>query len=407
TAVLEQIKVAMGQQKSINGKISTMKRFLENRPEVVYLLMVDPANQKGFGVANVENFAHGAKFIDTMIQERSIVQAFNVLTNMQEPPNPYIRLVQDYWVEQSMQVKYAYLNPVHYFQWGMRGPAVQWAFYLWYGFGVLFGMLCFWYRGVAPKSMQHSVITKTKEPAADDLSDVADDDAEEIMQKEPKLQDDTLVVEKDQKNSVDGLDALIVEQEESIIFDAADNIEEEDDTKVDDIPSQVWIQLLDQPDLKDWESQGAFYVREDKNGLHAIGSPWASSIITRKEVLFSEFIFEAEGRVMTGNEGFALLFCVGKKYLTWILGGWENTQSIVLGYDATKTFHQIHPKKWYHIRIELEDNEVIGYIDGRTAWTLPRHEVVKDSPETGFQRGLGVGVFKTTTKFRNIRVLKV
>lgn len=373
--VMDEIKMSIKKKKISKPQANFIKSYLEDHPNTVYFLLLDPIENKGIGIVNVENFSHGAKYIDKIIQEKSMLQAFDLLRNTHENPNPYIKLAQDYWVEQSLQIKYAYLNPMNYYQWGMRGPVVLWGLYIWYVLGGVLGLMYFMMRGSPGQYVSQKPKSESLEEEKENIKFLQE-------RAEKQLEED---------------DA----QFEDMIED------DEDDTKVDDIPSQVWIRLMEAPDLKDWDTKGQFYVREDKKGLHAIGFPWASSIITRKEVIFPEFIFEVEGRVLTGTEGFVLLFRVGKHYLTWVLGGWENTQSVILGYDNTKTYHQILHKKWYHVRVEFEDSEVIGYIDGRTAWALQKSDITHDSPDVGFQKGLGVGVYKTTTKFRNIRVLKV
>ncbi|MCB0271966.1 MAG: hypothetical protein KDD46_03000 [Bdellovibrionales bacterium] len=384
--VIKEIKKQIEGKKITKKEARFIKNYLVDYKSLVYFLIFDPIENRGVGFVNQESFANGAQFIDAMIRGRGMHFTFENLKNTFESPNEYIKLQQDYWVDKSMQVRYAYLNPVNYFRWGIRSYIVTWGFYIWYFLGLCFSAFYFFGKINRPQLVESEAVSSSLIEEKKNM---------EFLQKRAQEQ-----IEKD-----------LVQDVSQVIFSEADaEYEEEvedDDTKVDDIPSQVWIRLLDEPDLKDWEVKGSFYVRGDKKGLHAIGFPWASSIVTRKEVIFPEFIFEAEARVLTGQEGFAVLFRVGKYYLTWVLGGWENSRSEVLGIESTKTFHQIHHKKWYHIRIEQENQEVIGYIDGRTAWTIATSEIVHDSPDVGFQKGLGVGVWNTTSKFRNIRVLKV
>jgi len=390
--VVKDMQHVFEQEGLIEPELAFVKSFFQDHPETVYVLLRDSVQKRELGLINVESFKHGGAFINDMIQSQGLRNTVRSLKKQQVSPNRFINLFQDIWFEQSMKVQFAYLNPMRYQQWGLREKILPWALNAWYAIGILTGLMMLIF-------MQPPVLSRSRRSRKKTTSSSLEDEKENIK----FLQDRAQKAEEHDTQSL----APLHQTKEPLKDESQKPITQEDVTKIDQIPPQIWIRLLDEPDLKDWDTKGDFYVREDRKGLHAVGFPWASSIITRKEVLFPEFVFEVEARVLAGDEGFCMLFQVGGHSLTWILGGWNNSHSVVLDYDATKTEHQILKKKWYHVRVELEDDELTGYIEGRTAWKLPKADITKDSQDVGFQKGLGVGVYKTTTKFRNVRILKV
>lgn len=384
--VIQNIKRGIDNTVLEDKDLEYIKSQLQENNDTVFFIMFDPLGKRGVGYVNLEVEERGGQYIKEMIVERGMQYTFDALKTMQAPPHDLVKQIDDYWIETSLQVKYGYLNPMKSHPRPKLLKTAQNTMLGWYGLGLI--MFLFHMLVNMPAAS-----AKTNVVQEEVLSDSLEEEKENIKY----LQDRAQAASEKEEDA-----------DEEMIFEESDTDEEgEDVTNVDDIPSQVWIRLLEEPDLKDWEVKGNFYVRKDKKGIYAIGFPWGSSIVTRKELHFDEFIFEAEGRILSGNEGFIVLFPIGEHQLVWVLGGWSNNRSEVLGYDATRTFHQIHQRKWYHIRVELEEEEITGYIDGRTAWTLKLDQITQSSPDVDMQKGLGVGVWKTTTKFRNIRVLKV
>jgi hypothetical protein len=162
-----------------------------------------------------------------------------------------------------------------------------------------------------------------------------------------------------------------------------------------------WTELFNQSDLKDWNVKGEWYTREQC----AIGFPWGGSITTKYDIPFDRYEFEVEAMRMVGGEGFALLFQSQGKQLVWMVGGWKNTRSEVIGFENTKTNDVLDKFRWYYMKIESEAEKLVGFLDGRKIWEIQKKDLVESSVDLGFQRGFGVGVWASMARFQRIRII--
>jgi len=177
---------------------------------------------------------------------------------------------------------------------------------------------------------------------------------------------------------------------------------EEDTTRDNEFTQKPgWTELFNQSDLKDWTIKGEWYTKEQC----VIGFPWGSSIITKYEIPFDKYEFEIEGQRMVGGEGFAILFQSQGKQLVWMLGGWKNTRSEVIGYESTKTHDTLDKFRWYYVKIESDEEKLVGFLDGRKIWEIQKKDLVEPVTDLGFQRGFGVAVWSSMARFQRIRII--
>ena len=177
---------------------------------------------------------------------------------------------------------------------------------------------------------------------------------------------------------------------------------EEDTTRDSEFSTKPgWTELFNQVDLKDWNIKGEWYARDSA----AIGFPWGGSITTKYEIPFEKFEFEVEGQRMVGEEGFAVLFQSQGKQLIWMVGGWKNTRSEVIGYEHTKTTDVLDKFRWYYIKIESDAEKLAGFLDGRKIWEIQKKDLIDSAHDLGFQQGFGVAVWSSMARFQRIRVI--
>jgi hypothetical protein len=177
---------------------------------------------------------------------------------------------------------------------------------------------------------------------------------------------------------------------------------EEDTTRDSEFQSKPgWTELFNQSDLKDWNVKGEWYARDQA----AIGFPWGGSITTKYEIPFEKYEFEVEGQRMVGGEGFSVLFQSQGKQLVWIIGGWKNSRSEVMGYEHTKTPDTLEKFRWYYVKIESDAEKLVGFLDGRKIWEILKKDVIEPTVDLGFQKGFGVGVWSSMARFQRIRMI--
>jgi hypothetical protein len=177
---------------------------------------------------------------------------------------------------------------------------------------------------------------------------------------------------------------------------------DEDTTRDNDFAQKPgWTELFNQSDLKEWNVKGEWYARDQA----AIGFPWGGSITTKYEIPFDQYEFEVEAMRMVGTEGFAVLFQCQGKQLIWMIGGWKNSRSEVIGYESSKTSDTLDKFRWYYIKIESDAEKLVGFLDGRKIWELAKKDVNEPSQDLGFQRGFGVGVWSSMARFQRIRII--
>jgi hypothetical protein len=177
----------------------------------------------------------------------------------------------------------------------------------------------------------------------------------------------------------------------------------EEDTTRDSEFSQKpgWTELFNQSDLKEWNVKGEWYAKDQA----VIGFPWGGSITTKYEIPFDKYEFEVEAQRMVGGEGFAVLFQSQGKQLVWMIGGWKNTRSELIGNDSCKTNDVLDKFRWYYVKIESDEDKLVGFLDGRKVWELAKKDIVEPAQELGFQRGFGVAVWSSMARFQRIRII--
>ncbi|MEZ4845712.1 MAG: hypothetical protein R2877_01705 [Bdellovibrionota bacterium] len=109
-------------------------------------------------------------------------------------------------------------------------------------------------------------------------------------------------------------------------------------------------------------------------------------------------------------EGFAVLFFFFQsqgKALTWMVGGWKNTRSEVIGYEHTKTNDVLDKFRWYYIKIESDAEKLVGFLDGRKIWEIQKKDLIDSGQDLGFQQGFGVAVWSSMARFQRIRIISI
>ena len=180
------------------------------------------------------------------------------------------------------------------------------------------------------------------------------------------------------------------------------NEELEEDTSRDKYETNIgWTELFNQNDLKDWHVKGEWYVKEQL----AIGFPWGGSIVTKYDIPFDKYEFEIEAQRMMSHEGFVVLFRLAQYQLVWVVGGWKNTRSEVVGYPSTVTSDALEKLRWYYVKVESDGEKLVGFLDGRKLWELQKSELHAPTHDLGFQNGFGVGIWAGMSRFQRIRIV--
>ena len=165
--------------------------------------------------------------------------------------------------------------------------------------------------------------------------------------------------------------------------------------------SGSWTDLFNGSDIKDWNLRGEWYVKDEC----VVGFPWGSSIVTQYDLPYDKYEFEVEAQRMTGSEGFAILFRNGEQQYVWMIGGWKNTRSEVIGFPSTVTKDTLQPSQWYLVKIESNEKNLTGYLDGKKIWELSKDEAPSNPKGLSFQDGFGVGIWSSMARFQRIRIV--
>jgi hypothetical protein len=112
-------------------------------------------------------------------------------------------------------------------------------------------------------------------------------------------------------------------------------------------------------------------------------------------------------RKIAGPDGFVILFPCDGLSLAWVVGGWGNRRSEVPGYPSTAKEGSLEKNRWYQLDVRIDTDTVEGWMDDALVWKLPRSEIRISSPDVGFPPGLGVAVWNTLARFRDIRYRKI
>ena len=169
-----------------------------------------------------------------------------------------------------------------------------------------------------------------------------------------------------------------------------------------DEQGRSWRILLDRDSLAGWSVRGNWYV----NDAQLCGRPWGGSVVRQDAKIADRYHFSLRASKMAGSDGFVVLFPCGRMELIWVLGGWGNTRTEILGYPSTSNSLKIRKGEWYFVEVRMEGTFVAGYVNGEQNFKIARDEIQYPSPNVNFQKGIGVGVWSTLVKFSDIRLLE-
>lgn len=176
----------------------------------------------------------------------------------------------------------------------------------------------------------------------------------------------------------------------------------EEDTSTDqNLARSGWIELFNQQDLSDWSVKGEWYVKDQV----MIAFPWGGSVVTKYELSMEKYEFEVEAQKTVGNDGFIILFRSKNTQLAWVLGGWRNTRSEVVGYPSTVSKDTIVKARWYYVKIESEEEKLSGYLDGRKIWEIEKKDLHPIKENLEFLEGMGVAIWNSVTRFQRVRIV--
>ncbi|MFH1263308.1 MAG: hypothetical protein V1495_07710 [Pseudomonadota bacterium] len=160
-----------------------------------------------------------------------------------------------------------------------------------------------------------------------------------------------------------------------------------------------WKVLFSGASLDGWETKGHVYVSDGEMVLR----PWGACAV-QPAAGPGEFRFRVHARKIAGPDGFVILFPCDKRSLAWVIGGWGNRRSELVGIPGTSRDSGIEKNRWYQIDVEVGRDAVEGFLDDVSIWKTHRAEIRHSSPEGGFLPGLGVGVWNSLARFRDARV---
>ncbi|MFH1017776.1 MAG: hypothetical protein V1798_06280 [Pseudomonadota bacterium] len=177
----------------------------------------------------------------------------------------------------------------------------------------------------------------------------------------------------------------------------------DDTTSIIDEMGREWRPLFDGNSLDGWVPQGEWYISERE----IAGVPWGSSLIYPDLTLGGSYGFQLWAKKVAGPDGFVVLFVCDGKPLVWVLGGWENNRSELVGYEGTRSDLSLERFLWYKLEVRVGTEWVEGAVEDKVVFKLSRSAITHPSPELGFQKGLGIGVWSTLAKFKELRFLSM
>ena len=159
-----------------------------------------------------------------------------------------------------------------------------------------------------------------------------------------------------------------------------------------------------------WESDGAEKSRLSCDmGAELIGARWTG------ELPKVPYELELEARRMNGNDFFCgLTFPVRRddELVTLVVGGWGGAVvgiSSIDGLDAannqTTTRHDFKQKRWYRVKIRVEEAALSAWIDDEKVLALPlmgKKLALRPGPIAQCAP-LGIGAWQTGAEFRKMR----
>ncbi len=182
-----------------------------------------------------------------------------------------------------------------------------------------------------------------------------------------------------------------------------ESIEGDDTTSIIDEMGREWKPLFDGKSLEGWTAKGRWYITERE----IAGEPWGGSLVYPDLTLGGSYAFQYRAKKVAGPDGFIVLFICDGKPLVWVAGGWNNSRSEIAGYPETRSDLCVERFLWYKLEVRVGTEWVEGMMEDKVLWKLSRTAVTHPSPELGFQKGLGIGVWSTLAKFKELRFLSM
>ena len=181
-----------------------------------------------------------------------------------------------------------------------------------------------------------------------------------------------------------------------------------------DSNSKRWKPLKDSWVVSQFGGDGPVEIK-DKLITMGLGDP-LTGIRWEDELPKENYEVELEARRREGFDFFcALTFPVGKKHVSFILGGWGGGVvgiSSVDGFDAsenqTTSFRNFDTDRWYKVRARVDANQIQCWIDDK-----PAAEQLRKGHEFDIRYEmdqcvpLGVAAFQCKTEYRNLRIRKL
>lgn len=177
---------------------------------------------------------------------------------------------------------------------------------------------------------------------------------------------------------------------------------------------QAWKSLKDKWVVSQFGGDGPVVIK-DKLITMGLGDP-LTGIRWEAELPKENYEVELEARRREGFDFFcALTFPVGKKHVSFILGGWGGGVvgiSSVDGFDAseneTTSFRNFETDRWYKVRARVDAHQIQCWIDNK-----PAAEQIRQGHEFDIRYEmdqcvpLGVAAFQCKSEVRNIRIRKL
>jgi hypothetical protein len=180
-----------------------------------------------------------------------------------------------------------------------------------------------------------------------------------------------------------------------------------------------WKTLFNGHTLEGWEipnfgPQGPVFVRDSSiilsYGDGITGITWA------RQFPAVNFEISLEAMRVDGNDFFCgLTFPVDDEHCTFIVGGWAGSLvglSSIDGRDASDNFTgtsmAFENRKWYNIRVRVDQEFIHCFIDDKEMARVPRasHNFSVRS-EVNLSKPLGITSWMTTAALRNIRFREI
>lgn len=365
------VKIANQIQGSIEKTITTQRKisegqiepFLKSNPRIAFFVYENVLDNQKLGFINTRSFDEGLKELGMFYNGNTQAETFKkTLVNPDEFKNEYLHLEKReiFQTMNDQRVKVGIMTTAFFIPGYVEHIPQSGAFYnLFYKAWILF---------LVSNIMIFPFVMRKKKPK----------------------QQPVVAVKEEKKDQLEWL-------ENKLDFDELD-----EDTSTDqNVARSGWIELFNGHDLADWSVKGEWYVKDQV----IIGFPWGGSIITKYDLSFEKYELEIEAQKTVGNDGFIVLFKSRNTQLVWVLGGWRNTRSEVIGYPSTVTNDQIGKARWYYVKIESDEEKLIGYLDGRKVWEILKKDLQPLKENLGFLEGTGVAVWNSLTRFQRVRVV--